>query len=383
MGGRKRKAGWSWKEEEEEAGIKTGNQEEMRNQNKRFPFSALALILISVSVSVWKIFHFRVSGQFTFRTGRFALWRRWGSGMRRHIGSLAGLSVFDTVTAHKLAGLLEKGGTGAEKVRKLIAGGKLQHEQHTNEVTKILDYTYHQHNSKDNAYPLWMSKFVYARSGTKAEKIELVNQYAPMLTLRHTIQKVDEEPNKKGHQTLLDKYMAKWNYEQLEFCQKLQYMDPNSLFDMKVKENQKYFFQLKFEQNMRLSPDISKLIKIRQQYSSVLKYKFKPPELTIIINPDRFGEPPVPERVFNMRLRRLIKLQKYYLKYPPISHKDMREFNELDLNSLSGTVREAYVEFLTNAAFVINDEGQVEKSNILAKRLSLSEKVQALYKEFL
>lgn len=298
--------------------------------------------------------------------------------MRRYLKSTYDLSVFDQYTANKIYVALNKKNSLSQKIRILLTKHPIAYKQQTNIVSTILDIIYRQNFYSSNAYPLWMAKFIFTTTNNKKEKINFVKEYRHMLTFQHSVLNLKETSLDKNPPKLIKNYINKWIEEQLEFNSRIECYEPGV---EKETENEK-LLQLNFQKNKNLSSDVKNLIKVRKQYNLILKNKFRPPELCLNIYPDRFGNPPKPERIFNMILIRLSKLQKYYLKYPPMNHEDMRILDEIDLNSLSGLVREGYVEFLTSSAFSIDNNAIVKKSSILEKRMSISNKVEALYKAF-
>lgn len=295
--------------------------------------------------------------------------------MRRHVSNLHTLSLLDPYTASRLSSLLLKGESEALRLQRLLAGQSKRSKQRSNTISAILHYIYHHSSVLSRAYPAWMFRFAFAKTVSKKDRLRFVQEYSPMLSFSHTIMRImGKEQNDAA---LRDKYIAFWKSTQLEFVKSTQFLDP----EVPLETNSDKILQLKFQPQTPVSEDVRRLIKVRQQYSSVVKPKFKLPELVISVDPNRFGLPPSAERIFNMRLARLVKLQKYYRKYPPITQEDMHIFNQLDLMSFPGAVREAYVNFLSLTAFTIDDEARIAKSNILEKRIAISEKMETLYKE--
>lgn len=298
--------------------------------------------------------------------------------MRRYLKSAYDLSIFDQYTASKLHDILDKKNSLSQKIGILLTKHSIEYKQETNIISSILDILYRQNHHSSNAYPIWMANFIFSTTSNKKEKIKFVKEYRHMLTFSHSVLRLKEIPFNKTPPKLIDNYIKKWVEEQSEFNNRIECYDP----DVERETAHEKLLQLKFQKNKKLSSDIQNLIKVRQQYNMMMKNKFKPPDLSLNVDPNRFGNPPTPERIFNMILVRLSKLQKYYLKYPPMNHEDIRKLDEIDLNSLSGLIREGYVEFLTSSAFSIGDDAIVKKSKILEKRISISNEIEALYKEF-
>ena len=295
--------------------------------------------------------------------------------MRRYLSSLHILSPLDSHTASRLSRLLLKGEPGALRLQRLLAVQSKHSKQRSNNISAILHYAYHHSSQLYQAYPAWLARFVFAKTTSKKDRLRFVQEYGPMLSFSHTIFRLTGKADNDS--ALRDSYMASWEASQLNFVRSTQFLDPG----VPLETNSDKILQLKFQPNTPVSEDIQRLIKVRQQYSSIVKPKFKFPDLVISVDPNRFGLPPPAERIFNTRLARLIKLQKCYRKYPPITHEDMHTLNQLDLMSFSGTAREAYVDFLNSTAFTIDNDAQIAKSNILEKRVAISEKMKNLYKE--
>lgn len=296
--------------------------------------------------------------------------------MRHHICDVHALSLLDPYTARKLGRLLQEADPIAVRLRQRLEAESEQHKQRANTISNILRYTYHHPSNISEAFPLWFFRFVFAKTDHKKDKLKFVREFGPMLTFSHTIfQLVDKND---ADNTLLNNYITSWKASRLEFIETMQFLDPSVPLEI----DKDSLLQLKFRPDDTLSPDIKKLVRVRHQYNNIVKHKFKSLELKISIDPNRFGLPPSPERIFNLKLARLIKLQKYYRKYPPITHQDMENLDQINLLTLTGTVREAYVNFLSTEAFTIDDDARIAKSNILEKRIAISEKMKILYKEF-
>ncbi|KAG0688680.1 hypothetical protein C6P40_000668 [Pichia californica] len=305
--------------------------------------------------------------------------------VKRSIVSGYDVSLFDTHTAQKITALLKEDTPISQKLKNLLISKPSLKLQQTNLVSTILDHVYrqdynHKYNYNHYVYPEWIARFISTPNLKKSDKIKFVKNFGNILTFSHTILKLTEKSTINDEITLKDKYLSKWKKERIIFFKNLDVVGINPQLETNI-EN---LLQLKITQNSTTTTttDLKKLIKIRQEYNNVIKNKFKPPELKIIIDPNEFGNPPNAERLFNMMVSKLTKLQNYFIKYPPISQKDLNELDTIDLNSLSGYVREGYVEYLTNSVFIINDNAEIKKSNILEKRVAISNKIETLYKNF-
>jgi hypothetical protein len=273
----------------------------------------------------------------------------------------------DAYTTKKLGKILKKHYLKVNKQKdKLTLISYIRQKNHDSKsITNILDYVYRQ--QPDNLYkscPSWLYTFLTFDLTNKKHIAQFVNNYGSILNYNHLI---NQFKNKEGN-NLNETYKRLWNTSQLNYY--------NSLYPINIDVDDTKILSLNFAKK---HPDINKFIKLRQQYASLAKNKIKLPELTIKIIPDKFGKPPHPHRVFNMRLNRLVKLQNYYKKNPPICHEDMNELNKIDLYSFNDVTREAYVIFLQNI-FTIDDDGCIKRSNLLEKRVASSKKTVDLYK---
>lgn len=229
-------------------------------------------------------------------------------------------------------------------------------------ILNTLDFVYHNPNLFHTYFPVWLYNFLEFKPSNREKKIEFVNNYGSILKFKHLITNFNDN---NGNQ-LYAKYKTSWNTQQSEFYRRI--------IPIKIDSKTDDLLSLNFVEN----PHSSKLTALRNQYAAIFKNKIKPPELTIKVFPDKFGHPPHPIRIFNMRLNRLIKLQNYFKKNPGISKEDMDALKKVDLHTLNGTTREAYVNFL-QAAVVIQDNGDVQRSVIFEKRVASSAKLEDLY----
>lgn len=276
----------------------------------------------------------------------------------------------DGHTFQKLTQLLQRENKATSKLKTLIASNSLVDVQNSNRVLGLLTYTYHTENS---GYPAWLRKFIDFKTNNRQLQVSFVNEYSSLLSFSHIITKMKD----KNNNNLIKQYIKDWNASQLEFTKTIRFIDAS----IEVPEQDGQFIDLEFGGNAATAPDdIKKLDHLLEQYLLMVRNKIKPPAKIIKIAPDKFGRPPIPQRVFNMQLRRLVKLQEYFKKIPPISQSDMDVLNGIDLIALDGNVREAYVDFMSSI-FTIDDDGNIAKSNIFEKRVSASEKIKQMYRQ--
>jgi hypothetical protein len=275
----------------------------------------------------------------------------------------------DRFTLQRLELLLKqtKVDSSLDRIRKLLKSPTFFQKQETNHVCDILRYVHINSYLYEETLPKFLVDFLKMESSGKKAKLSLVERYSSVLTLSHSIKQLQDRDNDK----LIRNYHRLWKEWQCEFHsnqypynrQNLAECDEDSLAQLRLHPN--------------FHPDSNRIALIRNKLSS-LDTKVKPPDLRLIIHPDRFGEPPVPERVFNMQLNRLIRLQQYLVKNRPVKLSTFEYLSQIDLTSLDGTVREAYVTFIREM-FAITDNDFIS-SKLLESRLKMSAKVKELYR---
>lgn len=256
-----------------------------------------------------------------------------------------------------------------EQIRKQLLSSTFFEKQQTNAIHDILRYVHVNSYAYEEIFPSYVVSFLQMKSKGRINKLHLVEQYSGMLSLSHSMFQLTDKDNNK----LIKNYRRLWKESQLNFY-KNQYPYEQKYLESCDDES---IAQLTLHKNV--NPDAKRLAQLKKKYNA-LDLKLKPPDLEVIIHPDRFGEPPVPQRVFNMQVSRIVKLQQYFKKNRPVKFSTLEYFHKLDLSSLDGTVREAYFTFV-NDIFSITETDLVA-SKCLDNSLKMSEKLRNLYTEF-
>lgn len=274
-------------------------------------------------------------------------------------------------TLTKLETLLKAGNT-PPRILQLLQDSKLQKEQNTNKVTEILNYVYKNPQQLDKSLPHWLYQFCTTRSKTVKQKHKLIARYGVLIGFKHLMDNFED--SNSGIKTV-HRYYVDWNYMyELHFKRVPNYK--KNLINLTAKDRS----TIPFEMNNDIADMVKKFNHLRRQYNSLTKSKTKAPEFIVDIIPTPTGHPPVMKRVTNMMLERLRKFQDFVQKHQPLIKEDLAALDEIDLNMLDGTVREAYINFLSES-FRIEEDGTIISSTLFDRRLAKSLEVEKLYKE--